>query len=216
MKNTLDSIDNMMLHQLKANDIHDETVLIAMKKTPREPFLDVKHHHLAYADMTITQKDGSFLLSPVAQARLLSCTEIDFEDNALVFDFSNGYVGALLSFFTQSLTIIFPQKETLKDAEKIYKNLKIDHVNLVQGFLEEGAPEHAPYETLLINAAIDDFPEALCEQVTENGKRIFVKQSVPCEIICDIKKGKLFTPKVRTPIFNIQKVNVNRKKSFNF
>lgn len=205
MKNTLDAIDNMMLHQLKANDIHNETVLLAIKKVPREPFLDVKHHHLAYADQSIVQKDGSFLLSPIAQARILSFTEIDFEDNVLVYDFSRGYVGALLSHFTQTLTIALPSKELVQDAEKIYKNLQIDHVNLVTASLKEGVSTHAPYEIIVINAAIPTLPESLVSQTAENGAIVYIKESVPNNIVCQVKKNSTLTPKSSSPIFNIKK-----------
>jgi protein-L-isoaspartate(D-aspartate) O-methyltransferase len=61
-----------------------------------------------------------------------------------------------------------------QQAAQTLGGLGIDTVAVVEGGLENGCPDQAPYEVILFNGAVPEIPEAISSQLAEGGRLVAI------------------------------------------
>ena len=166
----------MVENQLRPNGIDDPSVLRAMAETPRELFLPKKLHGVAYADEDLPLPDGHFMIEPLAFARLLQAAEIDAEDVVLVVGCGTGYVAAVVAKLAATVIVLQDDREASLRIQPLLDQLGADNVvtTVVASGPLAGDPEQAPFDTIVVIGALSGIPQALVDQLGENGRLVAV------------------------------------------
>lgn len=144
--------------QLRTNDVIDPAVVAAMGAVPREHFVPAALAELAYIDRPLALGGGRRLNPPLVTARLLVAAGIAPGQSVLLVGAATGYAAALLDELGAQVTAL----ETDAALAELARTALGDRaVRVVEGNLAAGAPDHAPFDRIIIDGAIDALPEAL-------------------------------------------------------
>ncbi|KST60493.1 protein-L-isoaspartate O-methyltransferase [Methylobacterium sp. GXS13] len=156
--------------QLRTFDVNDNAVLDAFDTVPRETFVPKGREPFAYIDQTL-QLDGAnggsrCLPAPMVLARLVQALKIRPDAKALDVGTGTGYAAAVMANLGAQVTAL----ESVPDlAEKARAKLG-SSIQVIEGPLQAGAPEQGPFDVILINGRVEVRPQALLEQLKDDGR----------------------------------------------
>jgi protein-L-isoaspartate(D-aspartate) O-methyltransferase len=157
----------MIASQLRTTGVNDPAVLAAMGEVARERFVPAERAALAYADLVVPLKPGRDLNSPMALGRLLTELAPQPGERALVIGTATGYSAAVMQRLTGSVVAVEEDAELVAFARQA---LAGSGVELVEGPLEAGAGQGAPYDLILIDGAVEFVPDAIVAQLKDKGR----------------------------------------------
>jgi protein-L-isoaspartate(D-aspartate) O-methyltransferase len=164
--------------QLRTTGITDARVLSAMGSIPREAFLPSVRRPLAYLDedINIPTRSGRarYLMEPAPFARLVQLASVRPTDRVLDVGCGGGYSSAVLSNLAASVVGLECEGDLAESARSLLKSTGAGNVTIVEGSLEDGYPQNAPYDVILVEGAVDEVPEALFRQLAEAGRLVAV------------------------------------------
>lgn len=170
---------NMIDGQLRPNRVTNDRLLTAMADLPRERFLPEATRAVAYVDDDVPVGHGRYLMEPMVLARLVQALQPGPHERALVVGSGRGYGAALLSRLTKSVVAVEADIELAKAAEALAKELAIDSLTHKVGAMEQGAPEAAPFDLILIEGAVRQIPQGLMDQLADGGRLVTVLAGPP-------------------------------------
>lgn len=158
----------MVASQLRTNAVSDTRVVAAMDSVPREAFLPADVAALAYRDTAVPLGHGRAQNVPIATGRLLTRAELRASDRVLLVGAAGGYTAAVLAQIVASVVAVESDPALAAQARTALEG--IAGVTLVEGPLEAGHAEGAPYDVIVIDGAVEALPDALVEQVGIGGR----------------------------------------------
>jgi protein-L-isoaspartate(D-aspartate) O-methyltransferase len=164
----------MIETQLRPSGVNDPRLLAAIASLPREKFVPARLRPFAYIDEALEvwpSRDGAparFLLTPLAQARLIQLASVNAEDRVLDIGCATGYSTALLAELGREIVGVEPELAAAASAN--LQGLAIANANIVKAALAEGHAAGAPYDAILINGSVPEIPDALFAQLREGGR----------------------------------------------
>ncbi|AXK79822.1 protein-L-isoaspartate O-methyltransferase [Pseudolabrys taiwanensis] len=169
---------HMVDGQVRTSDVTDLRILQAMQDVPRERFVPASAAGLAYLDLDLPLgRGGRCLLRPMVLSKLLQAAEIGAADRVLDVGCATGYAAAILARFVPEVVALEDDAgfaETARAALGSQANVKV-----VTGPLAQGWAQGAPYDVILLEGSADVAPEALCRQLKDGGRLVFVLGSGP-------------------------------------
>jgi protein-L-isoaspartate(D-aspartate) O-methyltransferase len=157
----------MIASQLRTTGTNDPAVLAAMGEVARERFVPERRIAMAYADALVPLTEGRQLNSPMALGRLLTEAAPEEAGNALVIGAATGYAAAVVAKLVSSVVAVEEDPELAAAARKALADTK---VTFVEGPLTKGHAAGAPYDLILIDGAVETVPQALIDQLKDEGK----------------------------------------------
>jgi protein-L-isoaspartate(D-aspartate) O-methyltransferase len=164
----------MVENQIRTTDVTSHSVLNAFFAVPRENFVPEKSKLLAYVDCDIEVAPERFLMEASPLAKLLQLGSITKEDKVLDVGCGTGYVSAVLSLVAAKVVALESNEELATQAKGNLAALGYDNVTAVAGDLEKGHAADAPYDVIFLNGSIEQLPQALLDQLGEDGRLITV------------------------------------------
>jgi protein-L-isoaspartate(D-aspartate) O-methyltransferase len=159
-----------MLERLKEQGIKDPMVLAAMNAVPRHPFLEESIQQRAYDDTPLPIGQGQTISSPyiVARSCELACRG-HMLDRVLEIGGGCGYQAAVLSKLAKEVLSLERIAKLVGRARMTLRELRINNVLIknVDGSL--GYPAAAPFDAIVVAAAMPYIPEALKLQLKPGG-----------------------------------------------
>lgn len=156
--------------QLRTNGITDEAVLAAMSAVQRERFVPEGLRAVAYLDEDLNLGNGRHLMEPLVLAGLLQGVAAAPGEVALVIGSGIGYAAAVLARLADTVFVRECVTSLAAAAGELAAELGLDNVIPVDGALVSGCPEHAPYNVILIEGAVERVPEAIAGQLADGGR----------------------------------------------
>jgi len=153
----------MVETQLRPQGVTDAAVLDAMRTVRREDFLPSHTRPLAYVDRAVAIGEGRFLAAPAVLGQLLTEMMPAAGQRALVVGAGTGYSAAVLAAMGLMVTAVESDAALAGEA----RGRKIQ---VVEGSLEKGQPEGAPYDQILIDGAVEYIPDAIIDQLADGGR----------------------------------------------
>jgi len=166
--------NNMVENQVRANRVTNRAIISAMTEFPREVFVPKQHQGIAYVDSDVSLGQGRCLMKPMVLARLLQEAAVVASDVVLDIGCGSGYSAAVLARMASTVVAVEPDPGLAARANVIMAELGIDTVSVVEGPMENGWPEQAPYDVIVFDGAISDVPFAIREQLSEGGRLVAV------------------------------------------
>jgi len=157
--------------QLRQRGIHDERVLDAMARVPREVFVPEDLRGLAYEDAALPLAHGQTVSQPFVVAFICQGLALEGDERVLDVGTGSGYQAAVLAELARGVHSIERIPELAEHARASLAAAGYDRVDVHVGDGWRGLPEHAPYDGIAVAAAAKEMPPALLEQLRE-GRRI--------------------------------------------
>jgi protein-L-isoaspartate(D-aspartate) O-methyltransferase len=187
MKNpTREGLNNLIKDNVR------ESVWDAFKQVDRREFVPEKFKKSAYSDYSIELGKDSSISQPSLIADMIDLLDLKGSEKVLEIGTGSGYSSAILSFCAFFVfTIEINRNLAEKAVEKLrkYKNLK---VYAGDGF--KGLKREAPFDAVLINAAVKNVPKDIFTQLNEKGKIVApIEEGKEEQMLCLFEKrdGKL-------------------------
>jgi protein-L-isoaspartate(D-aspartate) O-methyltransferase len=160
----------MVDEQLRARGIVAPAVLQAMAKVPRELFVPAGDRRLSYVNGPLPIGHGQTISQPYIVAYMTEALELRGGEKVLEIGTGSGYQTAVLAEIAAWVyTVEVLPELSVAARERLTVGCKYQNVSFKVGRGQEGWPEFAPYERMIMTAAPVQFPEALFAQLAEDG-----------------------------------------------
>ncbi len=162
----------MVAEQVEARGIEDARVLDALRRVPRAAFVPPEVRWRAHDDDSLPIGHGQTISQPYVVALMTSLLDVGTGQKVLEIGTGSGYQAAILSRLCRRLYTVERSAELLRDAERIFRDLRLNNITTRHGDGGEGWPEQAPFERIIVTAAAPDVPPALLGQLAPGGVMI--------------------------------------------
>ena len=156
--------------QVRPSDVTKFPIIDAMLEVPREKFVPETKVEAAYIGENIVLENGRVLLDPRTLAKMIDALEIKSDDLVLDIGCGTGYSSAVILRMAQAVVAVEEDEALAHAAQDALAQTGAETVVLHTGKLAEGAPEHAPYDVMILQGGIERFPQELVGQLCENGR----------------------------------------------
>lgn len=163
-----------LAERLEASGISDERVLDAMVSTPRHMFVDEALESRAYEDCSLPIGQGQTISQPyvvalMTQLILQSSVEGRSVGKVLEIGTGSGYQAAVLAnLVDQVFTTERIRSLASRAGDRLrrlgYRNIRTCYSDGVVGWTDK-----APFDAVIVTAAMEEVPSALLEQVKDGG-----------------------------------------------
>jgi protein-L-isoaspartate(D-aspartate) O-methyltransferase len=159
----------MVLEQLIARGIRDESVLKAMGTVPRHMFVPKHLLHEAYEDHPVSIGSGQTISQPYIVALMLELAQPSKEKKLLEIGSGCGYLLAIASSLFKTVIGIERVEELYTASQLVLKRLKYSNstVRCGDGFV--GAKDAAPFDAIIISCSCEKVPSPLLDQLAPDG-----------------------------------------------
>lgn len=160
----------MVDSQVRPSDVTKFPIIDAMLRVPREEFVPESLVEAAYVGENLTLTPGRVLLDPRTLAKMLDALSLTRNDLVLDIGCASGYSSVLLMRMVQGVVAVEEDAALAELAGASLARTNSEPVVLHKGPLSEGAPAHAPYDAMILQGGIVEFPAALLNQLREGGR----------------------------------------------
>jgi protein-L-isoaspartate(D-aspartate) O-methyltransferase len=164
--------DRMVDVQIARRGVRDRHVLDAMRRVPREAFVEPGFEEFAYEDAALPIRDGQTISQPYIVAVMIEAAEVKPGDIVLEVGAGSGYAAAVMSQIADRVYAIERQPSLGQTAQQRFKKLGYDNIELRVGDGTRGWSEAAPFDAILVAAGGPEVPPALKEQLAIGGRLI--------------------------------------------
>jgi protein-L-isoaspartate(D-aspartate) O-methyltransferase len=164
--------ERMVKEQIIARGIEDPRVIEAMEKVPRHLFVDKTYYHQSYNDYPLPIGQNQTISQPYMVASMTELLELKGNENILEVGTGSGYQTAILALLCSRVYSIERIPELTRKARIILRELGFNNVNLTVRDGTLGWPEFAPFNAILVTAGAPEIPNALIEQLADNGRLV--------------------------------------------
>ena len=171
-----DKKNDELIQELKIEGITDEKILLAIKKIPRELFVEQYLIHEAYKNSALPTDCGQTISQPYVVAYMISCLNLKKTDKILEIGTGTGYQTAILSHLCKEVFTIERFNVLLNKAKKNIAKLNIKNVNYKLGNGIKGWEQEILFDAIIISATSDNIPLKLLESLKSNGRLIIPKK----------------------------------------
>ncbi len=165
---------NMVEGQIRPNRVTGDRLIGVMAALPREAFVPTEVQGIAYVDEAAPIGDGRYLMAPLVSARLVEAAAPGRDDLALVIGCATGYGAAVLSHLSGTVVALESDAGLANQTAQILTGLGIDNVAVVEGDLQKGYPDQAPYDVIFFDGAVAEVPGEISGQLAEGGRLVSV------------------------------------------
>lgn len=158
-----------LVMELRGQGISDPRVLSAIERTPRELFVEEPFQATAYENIALPIACGQTISQPYIVAYMTEMLAVERQHRVLEIGTGSGYQAAVLAPLCRMAYTIERHWPLLKTAEARFKALKLHNVVVRHADGLEGWPEQAPFDRILLAAAVSEIPPALTDQLKPGG-----------------------------------------------
>ena len=154
---------------LRSNGVTDPQVLNAIERTPRDLFVPNLFQERAWEDSALPIACGQTISQPLIVGMMTQALTLEPRARVLEIGTGSGYQTAVLSRLSRLVYSVERYRTLLRDAEARLKSLGLMNIITKFGDGGEGWPEQAPFDRIMVTAAMDAEPKVLLAQLKRNG-----------------------------------------------
>ena len=164
--------EEMVDRQIAARGVSDERVLQAMRSVPRHRFVPERLSRSAYNDHPLPIGEGQTISQPYIVALMTETLEVEEDDRVLEIGTGSAYQAAVLAELVAEVYSIEIRGPLAESAAALLEELEYANVQTMHADGYYGWPEAAPFDHIMITAAVDHVPPPLLEQLAVGGRLI--------------------------------------------
>jgi len=185
-----------LILRLENAGIKSRSVLEALRAVSRHHFVPEKYAGLGYLDRSIPVTPGVELPKPSVLAKMMESLDPGSDNKALQVGTGTGYQAALLSKAVSRVYSVELLPSMSRDSAERLKRLGYGNVDVKCGDPLAGWQEQAPYDRILVTIPVAQLPQALVNQLRENGRIVYCRGNrLSAETIVTVfkKDGEIIT-----------------------
>lgn len=158
-----------LLLALRKRGIRDTMVLRAFEQVPRDIFVEPGFRDIAWTDQALPIDCGQTISQPAVVAMMTDALELKPSHTVLEVGTGSGYHAAILGHIAGHVVSVERFRTLAELAAGRLKELGLDNVEvfIADGML--GYPARAPFDRIVLNAAVSEVPKVLFEQLKPGG-----------------------------------------------
>jgi protein-L-isoaspartate(D-aspartate) O-methyltransferase len=164
--------ERMVAQQLERRDIRDAHVLDAMRSIPRELFLSPEFADHAYDDGPLPIGFAQTISQPYMVALICQVAQLSGDERVLEIGTGSGYQAAVLAQLARDVYSVEAVPSLHDRAQVKLYGMGIGNVHLLKGDGSLGWPDEAPFDVVVVTAAMPGIPRPLLHQLTSTGKLV--------------------------------------------
>jgi protein-L-isoaspartate(D-aspartate) O-methyltransferase len=150
----------------------DQRVMDAMAEVIRENFVSSQYLPFAYENGPLPIGYGQTISQPYIVALMTDLLDLTTESIVLEVGTGSGYQAAVISKLAKKVYTIERIKELAESAKERLKDLGYDNIEMRCRDGYTGWQEKAPFDGIIVTAAISHIPPALIEQLKPGGRMV--------------------------------------------
>ncbi|HHN48188.1 MAG TPA: protein-L-isoaspartate(D-aspartate) O-methyltransferase [Bacteroidales bacterium] len=158
-----------LVETIKSKGIVSKAVLNAIETLPRHYFFESSFLEFAYDDKPFPIGAGQTISQPFTVAFQTQLLEIRKGDKVLEIGTGSGYQACVLSLMGARVFTIERHKSLYQKTKNFLPKIGFSTVKVFYGDGFEGLPAFAPFDKILITAAVPFVPDKLIEQLKPGG-----------------------------------------------
>ncbi|SFC03884.1 protein-L-isoaspartate O-methyltransferase family protein [Tropicimonas isoalkanivorans] len=156
--------------QIRPSDVTKYSIISALLAVPRELYVPANLREVAYAGQNVPIGDRRVMLEPRTLAKMLDALNIGPTDLVLDVAAGLGYATAVAARLAEAVVALEEDQDLASEAESTLAAEGVDNAAVIQGPLTEGAPQHGPYDVIMIQGGVATLPQAFMDQLKEGGR----------------------------------------------
>jgi protein-L-isoaspartate(D-aspartate) O-methyltransferase len=162
--------DHMVQTTIENRGITDPNVLAAMRTVPRHCFVPRDLWSVAYTDRPLPIGEGQTISQPYVVALMTEILQPAKSHRILEIGTGSGYQAAVLAQVANHVYTIEIKEKLYNKANKTLKSKGYRAIQTLHSDGYFGWPEQAPFDSIMITAAIDHIPPPLLKQLKDGGR----------------------------------------------
>lgn len=164
--------EKMVAEQLEARGIRDARVLDAMRIVPRDRFIPAELRDHAYDDGPLPIGDEQTISQPYMVALTCEAAQLRGGEKVLEIGTGSGYEAAVLSKLAAQVITIECIPHLYDRARIILQGVGASNVTVRLGDGSFGCIEEAPFDVIIVSAAMPGVPTMLLSQLKPEGRLV--------------------------------------------
>ena len=166
--------------QIRPSDVTKFPIIDAFLFVPREKFVPDGKREAAYIGENFQIGQNRVILEPRTLAKLLDALDVNNDELVLDIGTGLGYSSAVISLVAEFVIAVEDDSSLASEAEEILSEIGADNVVVEVNKLEEGAPEHGPYDVIIIQGGVEKIPGSILKQLKNGGRvgAIFIEEGL--------------------------------------
>ena len=185
---------NMVEQQIRPWDVLNFELLDVLQDIPREHFVLDEHRPLAYTDSTLPLANGGTMLEPRVVARLIQSLQLHRGAKVLEIGTGSGYATAVLAKLGGQVLSVDIDAEQQRQAQANLAHLNLANITYKTADGLAGVADQAPYDAIYVGGGCAVVPEALTQQLANNGRMVVIvgtERIMQAQLI--VRNGDQFT-----------------------
>ena len=164
--------ERMVREQIQARGISRPDVLNAMQSVPRHRFVPEDSIREAYDDHALPIGEGQTISQPYVVALMTELIDPKPSGRVLEIGTGSGYQAAILSGLSSQVYTMEIKPKLYQTASNLLQELSYKNITCLKGDGYFGWPDAAPYDAIMITAAVDHIPPPLIKQLKDGGRLV--------------------------------------------
>ena len=178
-----------LIKKLKNEGITENNILHAIRKVPREIFVEREFVQQAYENIPLPINCGQTISQPYVVAYMVTCLNLKKTDKVLEIGTGTGYQTAILSHLCQEVCTIEIHGKLINKAKKRIAKLNLKNIIFKLGDGAKGWQNKALFDAIISSAAMQEsipnqrvseiIPAKLLENLKHQGGRLVMPKKNP-------------------------------------
>ncbi len=154
---------------LRSQGVTDPRVLDAIERTPREIFTPDLFKERAFEDSALPIACGQTISQPFIVGLMTQALTLEPRARVLEIGTGSGYQTTILSKLARLVYTVERYRTLMREAEERFKTLGLTNVITRFGDGGEGWADQAPFDRIMVTAAVPEEPKTLLAQLKPGG-----------------------------------------------
>ncbi len=156
--------------QIRPSDVTRFPIIAAMLAVPREAYVPMEKRQVAYMGEHIAMGSDRVLLDPRVLGKMLEAVDIQPDEKVLDIGCLHGYSTAVVARIAASVVGVEDSAEMVMLAEASFAGDGVANAVACAGPLVDGAKQQGPFDAILVQGGIEEFPASLEAQLKPGGR----------------------------------------------
>jgi protein-L-isoaspartate(D-aspartate) O-methyltransferase len=176
--------------EMRQAGVTDARALSALERTPRTHYAPEHLEGLALDDVGLPLAHAQTMTKPSLVGRMLAALAPETGDTALEIGTGSGFQAAAISTIAQKVVTLDRWSDLTIAARGKFGTARLmrTYAHTADGF--DGWADEAPYDRIIINAALADFPPPLLEQLKPGGVMVAPLGDAQNQRLIRLRNGK--------------------------
>lgn len=155
--------------EMRQAGVLDARALSALERTPRMHYAPAHMEGLALDDVGLPLPHNQIMTKPSVVGRVIAALDPQADDIVLEIGVGSGFQAAALSELAHKVISLERWRDIAAEARGRFGTARLmrTFAHVADGY--DGWPEEAPYDRIVVNAAVNAIPEALIAQLRPGG-----------------------------------------------